>query len=113
MISPEIKVACNNIIISKVSLEQAKKRLEEWPATSNPTLARLQLEKSYITSTLRSQTLTNEQRNHITMEKQLKERKIIELVDERKFLEKEITLKRKLVTERKKELQQKQASKKN
>jgi hypothetical protein len=40
-------------------------------------------------------------------------KKIIELVDEQKFSEKEITLKRKLVTERKKELQQKQASKKN
>jgi hypothetical protein len=46
------------------------------------------------------------------MEKQQKERRTIELVDKRKFLEKEITLKRKLVTERKKELQQIQASKK-
>ncbi len=54
MISPEEMVACNNIIISKLSLEQAKERLEEWHATSNPTLARLLLEKSYISSTLRS-----------------------------------------------------------
>jgi hypothetical protein len=106
MISPEEKVARNNIIISEVSLEKAKERLENWHATSNPTLARLRLEKSYITSTPRSRMLTNEQRNHITMEKHLKERRITELVEERNFFEKEITVKRKLVTERKKKLQQ-------
>jgi hypothetical protein len=55
VISPEEKVACNNIRISEVSLEQAKERLEEWHAC-------LRLEKTYITSLLRSRTLTTEQK---------------------------------------------------
>jgi hypothetical protein len=53
MISPEEKVTCNNIIISEVSLDLAKEMLEDWHAMSNHKLARLWLEKSYITLTLR------------------------------------------------------------
>jgi len=41
VISPEEKVARNNIIISEISLEQAKERLEEWHAKSNLTIGRL------------------------------------------------------------------------
>jgi len=112
VISPEEKIARNNIIVAEGTLEQARERLEEWHATSNPILSRLRLEKSYIISSLRSRTLTTEQKAHIALEKETKEREISELVQQRKLLEKDVPLKRKIVSDRKKELQNIQGGKK-
>jgi hypothetical protein len=54
MVSPEEKVARNNIIIAEVSLEQVKERLETRHTMSNLNLGHLGLEKLFMTSTLRS-----------------------------------------------------------
>jgi len=62
---------------------------------------------------LRSRTLTTEQKAHITREKEAKERVISDLAEQRKLLEKDIPLKRKIVSDRKKELQKIQDRKKN
>jgi hypothetical protein len=61
---------------------------------------------------LRSRTLTTEQKAHITREKEAKEMGISELDEQRKLLEKDTPLKRKIVSDRKKELQKIQDRKK-
>ncbi len=52
LIFPEL--VRNSIIISEVSLEQAKQRLEDLHMELDHTLAHLCLERSYIVSTLKS-----------------------------------------------------------
>jgi septal ring factor EnvC (AmiA/AmiB activator) len=56
-------------------------------------------------STLINRTLTNEQRTAISAEKAQKEAIITELVAQRKAIEKDVSLKRKALAERKKDLQ--------
>jgi hypothetical protein len=102
LISPEEKVARNSIIISKVSVVQAKDRVEQWHLESDNVLARHRLEKSYIVSALKNRTLTNEQRTAISAEKAQKEAIITELVAQWKAIEKDVSLKRKALAKRKK-----------
>jgi hypothetical protein len=79
--------------------------LEEWHRISNPILSRLRLEKSYLVSSLKSRTLLNTARESITAEKQNKDNNISELVEQRKRLEKDVSLKRKAVVDVKKDFQ--------
>jgi hypothetical protein len=65
-----------------------------------------------MTSSLRSRTLTTERKAHIKREQEAKEKEISELVEQHKLLEKDIPLKRKIVSDRKKELQKIQDRKK-
>jgi hypothetical protein len=64
------------------------------------------LERSYTISTLKSRRLSNEQRISIALEKENKEAHISELVEQRKNLEKDATLKRKMVMEKRKDFHQ-------
>jgi len=101
LISREEKVARNSIIIAEVSLEQVKNRVEKWHKESDHVLARFQVERSYIVYSLRSRGLTNEPRNGITAERENRDRLISGMVEQRKNLEKDILLKRKILAEKK------------
>jgi hypothetical protein len=112
LISPEEKVTRNSIIISEVSIEQAKERVEQWHMESDPILARHRLEKSYMVSALKDRTLTIEQRNAISVGKEQKETIITQMVAQRKALEKDLSLKKKALADRRKDLQGIQRKKK-
>jgi hypothetical protein len=111
ILTPEEKVARNNIIITESALEEAKESLEEWLGDNHHTLSMLRLRKSYMTDDLRNRALPSENRAYLSMEKKRVEDEIARLVGRRKQLEADVSLKKKHVTEKKKDLQKIQGEK--
>lgn len=106
IVSPEEKVARNSIVIAEASLEQGKDRLEVWHTEHDHEVARLRLERSYIASSLRGRGLSNEQRICYTLERDNKDREITQLIQQRKDIEKELTSRRKVLAQKKKDFQE-------
>jgi len=106
IVSPEEKVARNSIVIAEASLDQGKDRLEVWHTEHDHEVARLRLERSYIASSLRGRELSNEQRIRYTLERDNKDREITQLIQQRKDIEKELTSRRKVLAQKKKDFQE-------
>jgi hypothetical protein len=112
ILTPEEKVARNNIIIADAAGKEAKEGLEEWLTNNFHTLSMLRLRKSYVAADLRNWELPVANRAHLSAEKSRLEDEIKRLVDSRKLLEADVSLKKKSITEKKKVLQKIQGEKK-
>ena len=111
ILSPEEKIARNNIIIAEVALAEAKKRLEEWQHNTSHTLSHLRLQKSYVVAALKNRALLNAQKDHMLAEKKRIEDNVSMMVRDRKQLEVDVSNKRKTLGEKKKDLQKIQKEK--
>jgi hypothetical protein len=112
VLSTEEKVARNSVTIAETSLEVSKKELEEWLSDTFFTLNNLQLQKSNIAAALKCRTLAQDERSNLLSEREITDGNISLMTDERKRMETGITLKRKLVGEKKKALKKIQSDKK-
>jgi hypothetical protein len=79
--------------------------LEEWLRDNHHILSMLQLRKTYMTADLRNRALPSANKAYLSMEKKRVEDETARLVNRRKQLEADVSLKKKHVTEKKKDLQ--------
>jgi hypothetical protein len=101
ILTPEEKVAQNNIIIANAAGKEAKERMEQWLTDNFHTLSMLRLQKTYVAADLRNWELPVANRAHLSAEKSRLEDEIKRLVDSRKLLEADVSLKKKSITEKK------------
>ncbi len=71
ILTPEEKVARNNVIIMEAALKEAKERLDEWLSNNFHTLSMLRLRKSYMAADLRNRALPAANKEHLSAEKKI------------------------------------------
>jgi hypothetical protein len=79
ILTPEEKVAWNNIIITEAALKEVKGRLDEWLGGNHHTLSMLQLRKSYMAADLRHRALPTANKDYLSAEKKKLEDEIARL----------------------------------
>jgi hypothetical protein len=86
ILSPEEKIARNNIIIADVAPTEAKKRLEEWHGNTTHTLSNLHLQRSYVVAVLKNRSLLNAQIDNMLAEKKKNRRQCCEIGSNKKLM---------------------------
>ena len=111
-LSPEEKIARNKILIAESALTEAKSKLENRKNNSYQTLCNLRLRRKNIQLELNNKTINAQNKDEISREKNDIDTNISSFIDNRKELELEISTKRRILGEKKKDVQNIQKEKK-